>query len=390
MVQGMADLPTTAEVVVIGGGVMGASTAYHLALRGCTDVVLLERQAFFGQGATGKCAGGIRYQFSTEVNIRLSQLSLPMLDRFEEEIGQAIDLRRCGYLIILTNEVDLAQFRRNVALQHRLGVQTEWLDGDEVRRRVPQLAAADVLAATFHGRDGLADPNGVVAGYISAAKRLGVRAYTGVEVIGIESAGGRVTAVQTNQGRIACRHVVNAAGPWSAVVSEMVGVPLPVTPVRRQMLTTTRLPEIPPDFPFVIDFAQSLYFHREGEGLLTGMSNPHQEPGFDERVDEAWELVHLEAAVERLPLLANAGLQSHWAGLYEVTPDAHPIIGSVPQVEGYTLVTGFSGHGFMHGPVAGLLAAELLLDGRAHTLDIFDLRYERFIEQQLVGEYNVI
>lgn len=384
------DLPPTAAVVVIGGGVMGASTAYHLALRGCTDVVLLERQDFFGLGATGKCAGGIRYQFSTEVNIRLSQISLPMLDRFEEETGQAIDLRRCGYLILLTNEADVAQFQRNVALQHRLGVQTEWLDGDEVRRRVPLLAADDVLAATFHGRDGLADPNGVVAGYISAARRLGAKAYNGVEVTGIETEGGRVTAVQTNQGRIACGHVVNAAGPWSAVVSEMAAVPLPVTPIRRQMLTTTPLPEIPPDFPFVIDFAQSLYFHREGEGLLTGMSNPHQQPGFDERVDEGWELVHLEAAVERLPLLAKAGLQSHWAGLYEVTPDAHPIIGPVPQLENYTVVTGFSGHGFMHGPVAGLLTAEIVLDGRAHTLDISDLRYERFTENQLVGEYNVI
>jgi sarcosine oxidase subunit beta len=313
-----------------------------------------------------------------------------MLDRFEEEIGQAIDLRYCGYLILLTNEADVAQFRRNVALQHRLSVPTEWLDGDEVRRRVPQLAADDVLAATFHGRDGLADPNGVVAGYISAARRLGAKAYNGIAVTGIETEAGRVTAARTSQGRIACHHVVNAAGPWSAVVSEMAGVPLPVTPLRRQMLTTTRLPEIPPDFPFVIDFAQSLYFHREGEGLLTGMSNPHQEPGFDERVDEAWELEHLEAAVKRLPLLANAGLQSHWAGLYEVTPDAHPIIGPVPQVEGYTVVTGFSGHGFMHGPAAGLLVAEIVLDGRARALDISDLRYERFAEKQLVGEYNVI
>jgi sarcosine oxidase subunit beta len=383
-------LPTTAELIIIGGGVMGASTAYHLAARGYTDVVLLERQDFFAQGATGKCAGGIRYQFSTEINVRLSQISLPMLDRFEEEIGQAISLRRCGYLILLTNEADVAQFRRNVALQHRLGVQTEWLDGDEVRRRVPQLAAADVLAATFHGRDGLADPNGVVAGYINAARRLGVRAYNGVEVTGIEGEAGRVVGVKTDQGRIACRHVVNAGGPWAAVVSQMAGVPLPVTPIRRQMLTTTRIAEIPPDFPFVIDFAQSLYFHREGEGLLTGMSNPHQEPGFDERVDEAWELEHLEAAVARLPLLARAGLQSHWAGLYEVTPDAHPIIGPVPQLAGYTVVTGFSGHGFMHGPVAGLLVAEIILDGHAHTLDISGLRYERFAEARLTEEYNVI
>jgi sarcosine oxidase subunit beta len=170
----------------------------------------------------------------------------------------------------------------------------------------------------------------------------------------------------------------------------MAGVALPITPVRRQMLTTTPLPDLAPDFPFVIDFARSLYFHREGEGLLTGMSNPHQSPGFDESIDEGWELTHLEAAVERLPLLAHAGLQAHWAGLYEVTPDAHPIIGRVPDLDGFIIVTGFSGHGFMHGPIAGLLVSEIILDGQAHTLDIAELGYERFAQGRLVTEYNVI
>lgn len=386
----MTGLPASAQVVVIGGGVMGASTAYHLALRGCRGVVLLERQPFFGLGATGKCAGGIRYQFSTEINIRLSQLSLPMLENLENETGQAIDLRRCGYLILLTNEPDVAQFRRNVALQHSLEVNTQWLDGDEVHRRLPQLAAEDVLAATFHDRDGLADPHGVVSAYVNAGRRLGVRTLTDTTVNGIEVENDRVVAVRTDRGRIACETTVNAAGPWSAVVSEMAGVPLPVTPVRRQMLTTTPLAGIPPDFPFVIDFAQSLYFHREGEGLLTGMSNPNQSPGFDESVDEEWELAHMEAAVARLPLLAEAGRQAHWAGLYEVTPDAHPIIGAAPQVEGYVVVTGFSGHGFMHGPAAGLLTAEIVLDGSAHTLDISTLGYDRFAEGRLIREYNVI
>lgn len=369
---------------------MGAATAYYLARRGLHDVVLLEREAFFGMGATGKCAGGVRYQFSTAINIRLSQLSLPMLDRFEEELGQAIDLRRCGYLFLLTNETDVAAFRRNVALQHSLGVQTEWWTGDDVRRRLPQVAAADVLAATFHSLDGLADPNGVVAGYISAARRLGVRALTGCTVAGITLKGDRIAGVETNLGQISCEVVVNAAGPWSALVSEMAGVPLPITPLRRQMLTTSALPEIPPDFPFMIDFAQSLYFHREGPGLLTGMSNPDEKPGYDESVDEGWELTHLEAAVARLPLLERAGLAAHWAGLYEVTPDAHPIISAVPGRPGYYVVTGFSGHGFMHGPAAGRLLSEIILDGRATTLDISALDYSRFSEGRLVSEYNVV
>ncbi len=376
----MVDWPTRAQVVIIGGGVMGASAAYHLALRGCTDVLLLERQPFFGAGATGKCAGGIRYQFSTTINIQLSQLSLPMLDRFEAEMGQAIDVRRCGYLFLLTREADVVAFRQHLALQHQLGVATQWLSGDEVRRWLPQLAAGDVLAATFHDRDGLADPHGVVAGYIRQAQRRGVRALTDVAVTGIHVADGRVRGVETTRGEVACELVINAAGPWAAAVSNLAGVPLPVQPLRRQMLTTTPLPEIPPDFPFVIDFAQSLYFHREGEGLLTGMSNPYQSPGFDESVDEVWEGVHLEAALRRLPVLERAGRVAHWAGLYEMTPDAHPIISRTPSLEGYIVVAGFSGHGFMHGPAAGLLTAELALDGQAASLDIAALDYQRFMK----------
>jgi len=386
----MSNYPSSAQVVVIGGGVMGASTAYHLALRGVRDVVLLESQPFFGQGATGKCAGGIRYQFSTAVNVRLSLLSLPMLSRFEEETGQPIDLRYPGYMLLATTEDNVAEFQRNVALQHSLGVPTEWLTGDEVRRRVPQLAADDVLAATYNPGDGLADPNGVVAGYISAGRRLGVQAFNDAPVTGIEVENGRIVAVTTPLGRIACETVVNAAGPWAALIGDMAGVPLPIKPVRRQMLTTGPLPKLPPDFPFVIDFARSLYFHREGEGLLTGMSNPNQAPGFDESVDDDWELTHLEAAVERLPLLADARLQAHWAGLYEVTPDAHPIIGSIPGRENFIVVAGYSGHGFMHGPIAGLLVSEIILDGRAHTLDIAELGYERFADGRLIREYNVI
>jgi sarcosine oxidase subunit beta len=209
-------------------------------------------------------------------------------------------------------------------------------------------------------------------------------------VTGIEHHGGRITGVQTSGGRVTCEALVNAAGPWSGQLSEMAGVPLPISPIRRQMLITTPMPQLPADFPFVIDFARSLYFHREGEGLLTGMSNPGEQPGFDQAVDEAWEQVHLEAAITRLPLLGSAGRLSAWAGLYEVTPDAHPIIGPVPDLAGYFLVTGFSGHGFMHGPASGLLVSEMILDGRAHSLDVSILGYSRFAEGRLVQEYNVI
>lgn len=383
-------LPHTADVVIIGGGVMGASTAYHLANRGCTNIVLLEREPFFGAGATGKNAGGIRHQFATEINIRLSLKSIAMLERFEEEPGYPIDLRFCGYLFLLTRQEDVEAFQRHVALQHRLGVMTEWLTHDEVARRLPQVRTDDVLAGTFYSRDGLADPAGVTQGYINGARRLGAKPFTEVEVTGIVVEGGRVRGVRTSQGDIATPVVVNAAGPWAALVGRMAGVDIPVQPVRRQILVTTPLPEIPPDFPFVIDFAQSLYFHREGEGLLTGMSNPDERPGFDQSVDPAWELVHLEAAIQRLPLLERAGKAAAWAGLYEVSPDAHPILGRVAELEGFYCINGFSGHGFMHGPIAGLLLAEEILDGAAHTLDIAPLRPDRFRERRAIQEYNVI
>lgn len=386
----MTDLPKTADVVIVGGGVMGTSTAYHLALKGCRSALLLEREPFFGTQATGRCAGGVRYQFSTEINVRLSLLSLPMLDRFEEELGQPIGLRYCGYLFLLTRDRDVQTFQHNVDMQHALGVATQWLSPDEVARLVPLLNLEGVLAATFHARDGLADPNSVVQGYVSGARRLGARLLTEVEVTGIRVSAGRVQAVVTNRGEVATPVVVNAAGPWAGVVGRMAGVEIPIVPVRRQIVVTGPLPQVPVGFPFVIDFAQSLYFHQEGPGILTGMSNPHQPIGFDQTVDPEWELFHLEAAMRRLPLLEQATLASHWAGLYEVSPDAHPILGRIPQVGGLYCIGGFSGHGFMHGPACGLLLAEEILDGRAHSLDITSLYIDRFGESREMVEYNVV
>lgn len=383
------NIPTTADFIIIGGGVMGASIAYHLAARGQKHILLLEKEDFFGLGATGRCAGGVRYQFATEVNIRLSLASLPMLEIFEVEIGRAIDFHQCGYLFLLTSEADAAVFSRQAALQHRLGVPTELLDRQKIRRMLPMMRLDDVKAGTFYPKGGVVDPNGVVMGYISAAQRLGVNTLTGVTVTGIQVVGNEIMGVETTAGPVSAPVVVNAAGPWAGKISRMAGVPIPLTPIRRQWLTTTPLPEIPGDFPFVIDFAQSLYFHREGEGILTGMSNPDEEPGFDQNVDPAWELVHMAAAVERLPLLENAGVVSRLAGLYEITPDAHPIFGKTP-VEGYYLCTGFSGHGFMHGPVAGKLMSEILLDGQAQTVDISMLDLARFDEKRLIHEYNVV
>ncbi|HSL43356.1 MAG TPA: FAD-dependent oxidoreductase [Anaerolineales bacterium] len=383
------DTPTTADIVIIGGGVMGASAAYHLATRGIKNIVLLEQDEFFGTGATGRCAGGVRYQFSTEINVQLSLKSLPMLECFKEEIGQDINYRQCGYLLVATNEADASAFKHNVQLQNSLGVQTELLIGDEVRARLPLMKFGDAIAGTFNQKDGLVDPNSVVAGYISAAQKTGVKALTRAQVTGIRISGGEVEAVESTQGVIQTRMVLNAAGPWAGLVGELAGVQIPIVPVRRQWFTTNGLNEIPEDFPFVIDFGQSLYFHREAEGLLIGMSNQKEKPGFDQNVDEDFEMVNFEAALQRLPLLERASRASHWAGLYEVTPDAHPIFGGSP-VKGFTICAGFSGHGFMHGPVAGKLMTEYILDGAFTTVDVSMLDLARFEEGRLIKEYNVV
>jgi sarcosine oxidase subunit beta len=247
----------------------------------------------------------------------------------------------------------------------------------------------DAICGTFNPEDGIVDPNSVVAGYVSAAQKLGVKALTGVEVTGIRSSADQIEVVETSQGAIQTHKILNAAGPWAGLIGQMAGVEIPIIPLRRQWFTTAPLKEVPEDFPFVIDFAQSLYFHREGEGLLVGMSNQDEKPGFDQNVDEEFEFVNLEAAIERMPLLERASRASHWAGLYEVTPDAHPIFGGC-ELKGFSICAGFSGHGFMHGPVAGKLMTEYIVDGKFSTLDVSMLDLARFREGRLIKEYNVV
>lgn len=384
-------LPKTADIVIFGGGVMGVSASYHLALRGAVRILLLEKGPFFGQGATGTCAGGIRHQFSAAINIRLSKLSIEMLACFPQEMEQEIGLHQCGYLLMLSSPATVAEFEKNVALQHSLGVATEWLQVDEIARRAPLLdlaAAPAIIAGTFYGRDGLCDPNSVVQGYVTQARRRGATLLTGAGVTAIRTEAGRVVGVETEAGPVAAPVVLLAAGPWSAPLAATAGVDLPVVPLRRQIAVTRPL-GIPREMPFLIDFDQSLYFHYETGGILTGMSNPNETPGEKLDVDHEWTLHHFDRAIARFPLLERAELLTQWAGLYEVTPDSQPIIGPLP-VDGLYTCTGFSGHGFMQGPVCGLLMAEMILDGAASTVDIGELSCDRFAGGRLDGERHVI
>jgi len=368
--------PTAAEVVIIGGGVMGTSIAFHLAEAGITDVVLLERDEL-GAGSTSKAAGGVRAQFSDRLNIELGARSLEAFARFPERPGQEIDLHRVGYLFLLSTPADVAAFERDVALQNELGVRSTMIEPAEARRHSPLIETGGILAAAFSPDDGHCTPESVVLGYAAGARRLGATLLTGTAVTGLETVGDEVRTVITDRGRIGCGAVICAAGAWSRAVGELAGVKLPVTPLRRQVLFTEPMPDLDPAQAFTIDFSTTFYFHREGRGLLLGMSDPDQEPGFHLDYSADW-LPRLGAAMAaRAPRLLDVGLGDGWAGLYEDTPDHNALIGRASAPSNFLYATGFSGHGFLQGPAVGEIIRDLYR-GEPPFLDVAALSADRF------------
>jgi sarcosine oxidase subunit beta len=378
----------TAEVVIVGGGVMGCSLAYHLAARG-VGVLLLERGQL-GSGSTARNAGGVRQQFSTEVNVRIQMRSVRMLERFEQEIGVPADFHQVGYLMLLTQPADVAHFRRLLQMWHRLGLaEARWLEPDEARSLVPALAVDDVLGATFCPTDGIASPDAVTMGYAAAARRLGAQLREGAEVTKIEVQGGRVSTLRTGIGDVATRAVFNCAGPWAGEVGRMAGVEIPVKPHRRHIWVTDHVEEVDRSSPMTVDFGTTFYFHPEGDGLLFGMGERDDPPTFSTETNPAFLETVIATALRRLPPLERAGIRTAWAGLYEVTPDHQAILGPVGEVEGLWCACGFSGHGFMQAPAAGDLLAQLFVEGHA-DVDITELGYQRFAAGGLRPERNVI
>lgn len=388
-------MKSTADAVIIGGGCMGASVAYHLARRGITDVVLLEREKMLGTGSTGRNAGGVRHQFSNAANIRLSIESIGMLERFADEVGYPIDFHQDGYLFLLSTQASVETFRENVLLQRSLGVDVQWLDANGAAALAPGLDTADVVAATFCQRDGIADPNGVTMGFAKAAQAAGASIERDTEVTAIRVEAGRISGVETTRGTIATPTVVNASGPYARQVAAMAGIDLPVDPFRRHIFIAQApdaardLWKVPSSHIMVIDFESTFYFHREGAGLLFGMGDPNETPTFDTTVQ--WDfLPHvIDVAVRRLPALADASVSHAWAGLYEVTPDANPIVGPAPAVDGLFLINGFSGHGFQHSPAAGRILADLIV-GRDPGFDVAPFAFERFTRAAAAGERYVV
>jgi len=381
----------SADVVIVGGGCMGASVAYHLARRGVTNVVLVEREPMLGTGSTGRNAGGVRHQFSNDANIRLSIESIALIERFADEVGHAVDFHQDGYLFLLSSPASVETFRRNVALQRSLGVDVDWLDAAEAARVAPGLDADGVLGATFCRRDGIADPNGVTMGFAKAAQALGVAIERGVEVTGIRVGRGRVAAVETSRGTIDTRVVVNAAGPYARQVGRLAGADVPVDPVRRHIFIAAleKDARVPASHVLVIDFETTFYFHREGAGVLFGMGDPGETPTFDTTVQ--WDFLPqvIDVAVTRLPALADASISHAWAGLYEMTSDGNPIIGPAAGVDGLFLINGFSGHGFQHSPAAGRILADVIA-GRDPHFDLRPFAAERFAAGAVSGERYVV
>ncbi|MER5584996.1 FAD-binding oxidoreductase [Streptomyces asoensis] len=377
---------THASVVVIGGGVMGTSIARHLAAAGVPDVLLLERDEL-GAGSTSKAAGGVRAQFSDEVNIRLGARSLEAFGRFGEEIGADIGLRRVGYLFLLSTPEEVASFQAGVRLQNALGVPSRMIDPAEARRLSPLIRTEGLLAAAFSPDDGHCTPEAVVHGYAAAARRHGARILRHTAVTGIERRGDTITAALTTAGRITTDTVVCAAGAWSRGVGAMAGVDLPVQPLRRQIAVTGPVPGLPPDLPMTIDFTSSLYFHAEGPGLLVGMSDPDERPGFATDTHERW-IPRLTAAMEhRAPALLDLRRTGGWAGLYEITPDHNALIGEASSVSRFLYATGFSGHGFLQGPAVGEVVRDLVL-GRVPFVDVTPLSADRFAADAPRPEVN--
>ena len=374
--------------MIAGGGVMGCALAYQLARRG-RQVVLLERETL-GSQSTARCAGGIRQQFSSETNVRLQQLAVRMLLDFETEVGAPSGFRQIGYLFVLSKPELLLEFRANLELWGRCGLdEARWVEPAEIGELAPILSLEGILGGTFCPTDGLAGPADVTTGYAGAARRAGAGLREGVEVTGLEVAGGRLRSVRTSAGEIATELFFDCAGPWSEAVGRLAGIEVPVKPYRRHVIVSDSFPAVRRDHPFVVDFATSFYFHPEGDGVLFGMSDREEPSSFETDVDWGFLEKIVEEASRRAPALQSAGLRTAWAGLYETTPDHQAILGAAEGLEGFWCACGFSGHGFMQAPAAGLVVAQMAC-GETPSVDVSAFAHSRFGRRRLVRERNVI
>ncbi len=381
------------DVIIIGAGVIGCSIAYHLCKLGLTNVLLIEKEEFPGTGSTSKANGGIRAQFTTEINVQMSLLSMRLLDEMDEEMRSQSGYLKAGYLFMTAKQEHLMQLEKNIGYQQQLGVSVDLLNREEIAARVPFAKTDDLVGGSFGSRDGFIDPNGLTNAFLTRALAMGARYLSRTEVVGLVrgGVGERVRGVKTNAGDFFADFVINCVGPSAHKIGEMTGIEVPVQPVRRQIAVTGPTPFMPRVIPMTIDMDTGLLIRRDGDGTSLAYSIPDEPPGFNLKFDPEFVELIAPMMMQRFPILEPAGFNFSrcWAGCYEVSPDHHAILGE-SGVPGFLLCNGFSGHGVMHSLAAGLAMAELIVKGRAESIDIAPLSVRRFAEGMLLHEGTVL
>jgi sarcosine oxidase subunit beta len=383
----------TADVVIIGGGIVGSSIAWHLTEDGCKNVMVIERETQQGLGATGKSMGGVRAQFATDVNIRMSLYSIPFLARFEDTTGYPSGYKPHGYLFAATNERHMDYLRANYQRQVALGLKTvELIEADDIAKVFPQWRSDDVVGGSFCQTDGFVDPNSVMVGFMSRAAERGATLWRGVEVIRIDVSNGAVTGVQTTRGPVATRVVVTAAGVWAPALAQSAATELPIEPLRRMLVPTEPFPGLPEHLPMMIDMTDGWHFRQEGIGLILAWADPEETPGFKPDFDPAFIEKILTRAAERVPCFADLAVNPRrcWACMYDMSPDHHSILGPAPDLGGLYFANGFSGHGVMHSPATGRIVSDLILHGDTAVIDADVLSVERFAQGRAIEETAVL
>jgi sarcosine oxidase subunit beta len=384
----------TADVVIIGGGIVGSSIAWHLTEAGCRDVLVIERESAQGKGSTGKSMGGVRAQFSTPVNIQMSLYSIPFYAGFDERLGHPAGYRPQGYLFLATRQSHLDYLRANFEKQTALGLKTVlMLQAEEIRCMLPELRSDDILGGTFCSTDGFVDPYSVMNGFMASAIEKGATLWKKTELTGVVKDTSGIAAVETTRGRVATRKVVNAAGAWAAQVAAMAGIELPVQPLRRMLVPSEPFDDFPHSSPMVIDMSTGFHFRPEGRGFLLAWNDPDETPGYKTDFEPSFIEKILVRAADRVPVFENLAINPKraWAGLYEMSPDHHAILGPVSGMPGFYLANGFSGHGVMHAPSTGKILSDLILKGQTDVVDNVELLYfERFAKNELLHETAIL
>ncbi|HWC18224.1 MAG TPA: FAD-binding oxidoreductase [Terriglobales bacterium] len=380
----------TADVVIIGGGIVGSSIAYHLTEAGCHNVLVIEREVHQGKGSTGKSMGGVRAQFSTRVNIQMSSYSIPFYASFDEQLEHPAGYRAQGYLFLATRSAHLQYLEKNQQLQKSLGLKNvRMVSVAEIVDMVPQLRSDDILGGSFCPTDGFVDPYGAMTGFIKRAIESGATVWKSSEVTGVLKKGNGACGVKTTRGEVHAPVVVNAAGAWAAEIAKLAGVDLPVTPLRRMLIPTKPFDAISHEIPMVIDMTNGFHFRPESRGFLLAWNDPEETPGYKfDFVPEFIEKV-LTRAADRVPCFENIAVNPKraWAGLYEMSPDHHGIIGEFEEFPGFYAANGFSGHGVMHAPATGKIIADLITSGTTKVVDCVSvLSPARFKSGQLLHE----